>query len=135
MHIKNTDEMDSVMYTISILQKHNMDLIASTKTTTRSQAQQQQQQQAQQQQQSLADESITKLEVFTNNCLMIAKLKSTFRRLHAIEAMKYRAAASAKAKIEAEHDMAFSVLCDAIEPKFGSDDVDLSFWTGLKRRC
>ena len=140
--IEATEDMNSVMYTITILQQHNMHLIDSSKssstlgssssgrsstlgsTSTRRQTQLLQLE-------SLAEDSINKLEVFTHNCLMIAKLKTTYRRLHAVQTLKVKAAAAAKAKMDAEDDKAFGELCDAVEPKWPISDMDFSQWKVL----
>lgn len=106
------NDMDSVLYTIRILQRHNMDLVdKSTKVGTRS---------------STAMDQLDKLETYTNNCLMIAKLKTLYRRLHMSHVLKIKAFEAARLSKEAEDDRQFSEACDAIEPKWPVCDVDLS---------
>lgn len=93
------DPIDCVKVEIRVLEQQNALMMNNAPRISRS-----------------AFKTLESLEAFTENCMRLAELHTELKRLISLEAL--RAKQERDHKIERDYNIAFSKLCDAIEPKW-----------------
>jgi hypothetical protein len=102
------DPIDAVKVEIHVLEHSNALLVKSTKRLSRSKT---------------AVKTLDSIEAFTANCLRLTELNTELRRLIALKALRSKELRDLASMTKRADDLAFSALCDAIEPKWPIGDM------------
>ena len=104
------DPIDAVKVEINELEQRNALLVKSTKRLSRSEIR-------------TAFKTLSSIQAFTANCLRLTELNTELRRLIALKALRSKELRDLASMTKRADDLAFSALCDAIEPKWPVGDM------------